>query len=316
MVLIVSVNVNGLRNIKKRQNVWKCKSLSSYGTNLSKGVTVLFHEKAIINILSYNIHEDGRMISVKIEIYDQKLQIINIYAPNNPVDRKRFIKQLGGVTDETYLQVFAGYFNCVLEGTLDRLSRCNTRDQGYFELFDLINQFNLDDLFRKRFPNKQAFTFSRGSSKIKNRSISNIMLVGLSCKNTSVLHFPFSDHDAISLEIDLTKKLRGPGTGKMNVNTIQSQVFRECIDNLWPCWASEINVYKTPIFWWEMVKYRIKQLTIEITKSFNISKTKFKKLENRLNEVKDSENALHKNECIYLKKKIKEYYERQLETLK
>ena len=105
MALILSVNVNGLRNIKKRQNVlhwfdikrliqdthyeskqtenewlkdWKGKRLSSYGTILSKGVTVLFHEKAIINNLSFDIREDRRMISVKTEIYDQKLQIINI----------------------------------------------------------------------------------------------------------------------------------------------------------------------------------------------------------------------------------------------
>lgn len=128
----------------------------------------------------------------------------------------------------------------------------------------------------------------------------------------STLHFPFSDHDAINLEIDLTKNLRGPGIWKMNVNTILSQVFRECIDNLWPCWASEINVYENPIFWWKMVIYRIKQLTIEISKSLNISQTKFMKLDNRLNEIKDSENALHKNERIYLKQEIKEYYEKQL----
>ncbi|MEW8548720.1 MAG: hypothetical protein AB2693_34900, partial [Candidatus Thiodiazotropha sp.] len=107
----------------------------------------------------------GRMISVKIEIYDQKLQIINIYAPNNPVDRKQFIKQLREVIDETCLQIFAGDFNCVFDGTMDRLPRSITKDQGYSEMVELMNQFNLEDLFRKRFPTKQTFTFSRGSSK-------------------------------------------------------------------------------------------------------------------------------------------------------
>ncbi|MEW8548721.1 MAG: reverse transcriptase family protein, partial [Candidatus Thiodiazotropha sp.] len=65
-----------------------------------------------------------------------------------------------------------------------------------------------------------------------------------------------------------------------------------------------------------MIKYKVKQLTIEISKSLNISKTKFTKLENRLNEIKDSENTLLKYESTYLRQEIKEYYEKQLEAAK
>ena len=82
----------------------------------------------------------------------------------------------------------------------------------------------------------------------------------------------------------------------MNVKTIQSNIFREIIETLWPLW--------------------IKHLTIEVSKSLNITKCKFQKMEARLNEIKDSENNILKNQCKYLKQQIKEYYENQLEAAK
>ena len=111
--------MNGLRNAKKRQNIfnwfnkqnvdlvmiqethceneqsqnewktdWKGKSFWSHGTNLSKGVAFLIHEQATFKVIDYEVFVTGRLISLKVEINDQKLQILNIYAPNNSSDRK------------------------------------------------------------------------------------------------------------------------------------------------------------------------------------------------------------------------------------
>ena len=104
----------------------------------------------------------------------------------------------------------------------------------------------------------------------------------------------------------------------MNVKTIQSSIFRESIETLWPIWANEFDSYENPIVCWEVIKYmyKIKHLTIAISKSLDITKSKFIKIENRLNEIKDSENNLLKQECKTLKQQIKEYYETQLEAAK
>ena len=53
-------------------------------------------------------------------------------------------------------------------------------------------------------------------------------------KDTAVVNFPFSDHDAIISQFDLDKLLKGPGIWKMNANTIQSDIFRESLEKLWP----------------------------------------------------------------------------------
>ena len=75
----------------------------------------------------------------------------------------------------------------------------------------------------------------------------------------------------------------------MNTKTIFSNIFRESIENIWQIWSSDIDSYQNPVAWWEIIKYKIKHLTIEISKSLNISKNKFRQIEKRLNEIKDSD---------------------------
>ena len=132
---------------------------------MSKGVAFLFNEHADLKILSNEIYEDGRIISLTLEISNQNLQIINIYAPNAPAERKRFIKKINEKIDETFVQVIAGDFNCVMNCSVDRNPPSTNRDQGQAEMEELIKQSNLEDLFRKRFPTERIYTFSRGLSK-------------------------------------------------------------------------------------------------------------------------------------------------------
>ena len=245
----------------------------------------LFNEHANLNILSTEIFEDGRMLSLKMEIDGLNLQIINIYAPNVPSERKILFKKITDKLDETYVHIIAGDFNCVMDGSFDRKPPANNQDQGHAEMNHLIQQNNLEDILSKRFPTKQLFTISRGSSKSRIDLFLTSKLLDRIIRATSIVHFPFSDHDAVKLNVDFSQTAKGPGIWKMNVQTIQSSIFRECIERLWPKWASEIELYESPTVWWEITKYKIKHLTIETRKSLNITKLKFLKLENILNEI-------------------------------
>ena len=59
--------------------------------------------------------------------------------------------------------------------------------------------------------------------------------------DTSVIHFPFSDHNAIVLKVVLKASLTGSGIWKMNAYTIQMITFRESLEKLWPSWVYESN---------------------------------------------------------------------------
>ena len=56
------------------------------------------------------------------------------------------------------------------------------------------------------------------------------------------------------------------------VVTIYSAQFRESIEHLWSIWKSKIPDYEDILVWREMVKDKIKQLTIETRCSLNLNK--------------------------------------------
>ena len=116
------------------------------------------------------------------------------------------------------------------------------------------------------------------------------------------------------LHLDLEKCSKGPGIWKMNANTIQSNIFRESLEKLWPGWVHRIDDYDDILTWWDMIKILLKHLTIDISKSMNIKNHTIEQLEKRLNSIKDSDKNIHKQECKNLKKTIKQYYEKQTEA--
>ena len=112
-----------------------------------------------------------------------------------------------------------------------------------------MKQYTLEDIYRKRYPNKNHFTFSRGISRSRiDYYLTSAMPDGY-INDSAVVNFPFSDHDAIILQFDLDKSLKGPGIWKMNANTIQSDIFRESLEKLWPQWVNRINDYENILIW-------------------------------------------------------------------
>ena len=345
MVLIGSVNVNGLRNAKKRRNVftwfkqkkydcvllqethcegteeseqwaqeWSGYSKWHNGTRLSKGVAILISEQASIKVIQRNGHGDGRIISHKIEINETQIQIINIYAPNNPTERKQFINSINNIIDINSINIIAGDFNLVLNSELDREPHRHSNDVGYNELINLMETSDIEDVFRKQNPKKQSFSFSRGESKSRIDFFLTSVFNRNSIKTSSIIHFPFSDHDIVNIKTDFNKTDIGPGVWKMNVATLGSTQFQESIETLWPCWKGSISQYSNITVWWEMIKYKIKQLTIEISRNININKQTISKYEERIELIKDSKKFIDKKECLYLKEKIKDFYEKQADA--
>ena len=109
---------------------------------------------------------------------------------------------------------------------------------------------------------------------------------------------------------------RGQGVWKMNVSTIKSKNFRESLECFWPIWAASIDESEHILTWWEIMKYKIKQLSIETSRYLNLSKRTVYKYEQRINDIKDTSKHLEKQELMYLKQKVREYYDQQLSALK
>ena len=77
-----------------------------------------FIKNVAFSLMEKDNIEDGRVVSLKIEINDHKIQIIKIYAPNYSVERKRFYNNLR-------THILAGDFNCTQDNNIDRKPRSN-----------------------------------------------------------------------------------------------------------------------------------------------------------------------------------------------
>ena len=73
---------------------WEGQSVFSRETNLSAGVAVLFPPSLKIKIISKKEIVKGRAVMVKVEIEDNILFFLNIYAPNNGQERLQFCTHL------------------------------------------------------------------------------------------------------------------------------------------------------------------------------------------------------------------------------
>ena len=121
---IVSFNVEGLTDVKKRsdifehfkesiydiiclqethitpelhiqvQNEWGYISHWNPGTNRSAGVAILINNKQDIEFIQWRNDNNGRIISLEIKLNYNIYQIINIYSPTTPQNRPQFYTEL------------------------------------------------------------------------------------------------------------------------------------------------------------------------------------------------------------------------------
>ena len=161
MVIFGSLNVNGLRNPRNRQNIyhwlekqhydviclqethcgdsdsendwkqeWDGKSVWNTRTNTSKGVAILFRNGLNIEVESENLSDDGWIILLKLKIDDFLFQLINVYSPNNPSERERFLNYWC----YSYYCNSRGFQLRIWSDLLDRSPSGKSKDQGCDEL--------------------------------------------------------------------------------------------------------------------------------------------------------------------------------------
>ena len=58
----------------------------SPGSNISAGVAVLFHPRSTAKLADFRTDLSSRVVTVKIDLDGNTLQIINVYTPNNHSD--------------------------------------------------------------------------------------------------------------------------------------------------------------------------------------------------------------------------------------
>ena len=154
-VKLLSVNVRGLNNCKKRKTIftwcgkwnadfiflqathstvenempwrheWGAEIITAHGTSDARGVAVLFTRGVDCKVHSKFLDPQGRYIILKAEIRDKTFVLINVYAPNKNMELTHFftniltLLQKENLDSETNI-ILGGDLNCPLDPALDK----------------------------------------------------------------------------------------------------------------------------------------------------------------------------------------------------
>ena len=321
---IASLNVNGIRDNVKRTTIfhwlksqkydvcmlqethcntqqdvtlwskeWNGKAFWSLGTNMSKGVVFLIKPGLDLDIVKEEKDNEGRYIHIDVKIDDVTFSFINVYAPNNPVDRKKFfndvntkILHISQVNQERNI-ILGGDFNCTQNPCMDRRvdSGLNAKkpDAGHVELINIVNSNELEDVWRRRNPNLKKYTYFKKNSKSASRIDLwfTSKLLESNITKPGIVMAPNTDHAAITLNVNTSKCERGTGFWKMNTSVLKSKQFDETFMSFWKSWEKSIDKYDSKKEWWEITKVKIKELSIavakQLSKEHNIKVSKLQK---------------------------------------
>ena len=109
-------------SIRKCKNEWTGRSIWHSGPiPKSSGVALLLKENSTNEIIHIKIDKAGRILQCIMKYEQEIFQIINIYAPTNPTDTKKFYINLQSYIDYNKETILAGDFNIIESIFLDRI---------------------------------------------------------------------------------------------------------------------------------------------------------------------------------------------------
>ena len=297
-LVISSINCNGLRdNIKrnvvfeylerkkitvaflqethsedKDESLWKKQwggdIIFSHGLRNSRGVAILISNKISHKLINTKTDKEGRWVMGDIQWNGQTITLMSAYAPNDMYPRKNFFQEVNHHITNCNKCIIGGDLNCQIDKGVSKDKSCTS-------LIDLLQQNKLIDIWRTVYPNKEGFTYYHKGKKTPSRIDYILMSDELQSQthNVCVSVIGFSDHNAITIRLTESLTVRGPGRWICNNESLKDQDCINRVENFWRFWKTKKCKLDNIIDWWEMGKYKIK----EILREYGVEKANSKK---------------------------------------
>ena len=224
------------------ENIWSSEwggvILFSHGTTHSKGVCILMNPS--FNFTFENSHKDqnGRIVSVDVNLNGSKFSLYNIYAPNEQRQQQEFLHDFNIMSNTDIENVIVGGdWNITLQaidktgGTLWKPTIA--RDK----LIMLMIEFALVDIFRERNPHKKSYTYESKALKlclcIDFFLIAQHLTQWVEQIDTKVSIAP--DHRAVKLTFNPPHVKQGPGLWKFNNFLLEDEKYVKLIRENFTC---------------------------------------------------------------------------------
>ena len=256
MIQIVTMNVKGLQNDQKRQEIfqyckklnydiimmqethstvkdefkfrteWKGEIIFAHGSSQARGSAILFSNKIDAKITKSTTCLDGRYVIADIKIDEKELMLVNVYAPNED-SPDFFLEIFSKMAEHTAAdRIIAGDFNLVLNPNKDSLNRKKNNKKALSVINSYISESQMVDVWRERNPDCFQFTwYTKKPKEIFARLDYMLINYGLSSDIVNIKNSPAfrTDHNAVVMECEFKKDdSRGPGFWKLNTSLLES----------------------------------------------------------------------------------------------
>ena len=304
-------NIN-LGNLVERKLNFKC-FWSFTDNSRNKGVGILINKHFDCHISNFQFDNFGRFVLVDININDFDFRLISIYAPNANVERKLFFEEIYHLFLSTKPIIFGGDFNCVLNLDLDKMGGNPEKgNDGSYQLKNILNDYNLVDCYRKKYPNSREFTWSSQgvSCRLDRIYVSSCLYPNIQITQHHM--YTMSDHHSVYLEFSSFNHQKvGKSYWKFNNSLLKDPDYLDYMSIF-----LENNVTNHPddsdmLIWWDDLKQNVKCATIQ----FSINKKKRERyvINHLRSEYCKYEREGNHHEAQNIKDKIKEI---EIENLK
>ena len=345
-IKIVSLNVRGLQSKNKRANVFRyLKELnvdmySLYETHITKddvklwsgewgspifaaphksnsaGVIILFNRKRVIQICDMVCDHMGQYIAALMSVNDYQFAYACLHAPNT--EAKSFLQEVIGCLQsfEVNDMFVIGDFNCVLNTKLDRTSKVEYNAEAAAYLHDIIDKYEMQDVWRVRNPDEKVFSWNRDHPYTASRIDFMLCNNGLINKCVDIMYQGtfFSDHKALICELKVSNENRGEGYWKFNESLLNDELFVQTVKDI--IIQAHVKYQHANIFdKWERLKYDIQIFAKKYGREKSVkNRHEFEKLMYVQNELTSKREADPENQFVAMalhetEKKIKEYVE-------
>ncbi len=302
---IFSVNVRGIRSKKKRlqffclfkklnydiiciqesyvteevvgewQKEWAGEMIYVEGTGHSSGQLILFRKGFDCTVTLE--HRSERILAVDVEINNQHVAIMNVYAPQSGNEKILFFEQVSAILNglQTPSVLLCGDFNTVLNNELDIISGEKHSDHTVTKFNALLEECDLYDAWRLFHPDVKEFTWSRSSPFVARRldyilCSSDIYDRVFECFIVSISG---TDHRGCSTRIRLCDSKKGPGTWHFNGSLLKDTDYVKEMNQLILLFYNDPNYSENDDqMRWELLKLKIKNFTIDYCKRKSVQR--------------------------------------------
>ena len=251
-------------SIRKFTSQWSGPSYWSPALGKQGGVAVLVKENSPFEVLNWQKDSSGRIVSLLVKVADARFNLVNIYAPTNPTERKDFFENLHVYFYPHCYQIIAGDFNCY-ESPNDKFG-------GNFTPYDLKEfrtTHSLADAWRYKHKRLAQCTWFNAAKTIGSRLDKFFVATELLTNSFSCEIYPcvFSDHDSVNFSVDLANvNNHGPGIWRLNLDLLNDEVFCSNVIKIIRSHDSCRKFFPSLHEWWDFLKESIKLAAINFSR--------------------------------------------------